>query len=1058
MTGADGRVLVTGFPAGAEFYADLYDLMFANPLGSGVITVVADTTTTLTIPITTPASGSISVDVSGAGGAPFAGADVHLFNSFNECDPVEFTFCAGVLQEPTNAGGNVTFDVVPAGEVRIVVIANGVIVFDDVVTVTEGAQTNVAASALLGALDVTVTAGGQPAAGLNAVVTHSAGTATVMTDAAGVAHFPFLPLGSLDIEIQTQLATPLANGTATITAGATAQRAFVVTIPAPQPPKSTVSAGTASVVQNPETGQFTTSMANGNRQDVTLEFEATCASGSTPSAVTVYYGADSYTPTIVGSGPGYTVTIPAASLGAGGFVTVEATCDGNPELDDLGRIVLYDPSGLVTDAVSGDPVVGAEVYLYRVPGWSPRASSADDATPMTCQTNESKAPGAPWSQPAPTGEGVLEPANSVRIDPQLNPYVTDGIGYYGWDVAEGCWYITIDAPGYEPYVSPVVGVPSEVTDLDVELDPIPTVPGVPTGVSAVVSSSSDTSVVVAWSAPVSDGNSAITGYSVSTSPASAGCSTAGALTCTIAGLSPDTTYTVRVVATNAVGSSAQSAGADVTTPPVVVPPTVPGVPTGVSAVVSSSSDTSVVVAWSAPVSDGNSAITGYSVSTSPASAGCSTAGALTCTIAGLSPDTTYTVRVVATNAVGSSAQSAGADVTTPPVVVPPTDGPDLIGVSPARLLETRADAAEPTVDGESFGGGAVGSGAFVEVQIAGRGGVPDGASAAMLNLTTVRPTGKGFATLYPCGDVPNASSLNFVAGSNVANATFVQLSDEGTVCVFTSRETHLVLDVVGFAPEDSEVGSVSPARLLETRADAAEPTVDGESFGGGAVGSGAFVEVQIAGRGGVPDGASAAMLNLTTVRPTGKGFATLYPCGDVPNASSLNFVAGSNVANATFVQLSDEGTVCVFTSRETHLVLDVVGFAPEDSEVGSVSPARLLETRADAAEPTVDGESFGGGAVGSGAFVEVQIAGRGGVPDGASAAMLNLTTVRPTGKGFATLYPCGDVPNASSLNFVAGSNVANATFVQLSDEGTVCVFTSRETHLVLDVVGYTAPV
>ena len=387
--------------------------------------------------------------------------------------------------------------------------------------------------------------------------------------------------------------------------------------------------------------------------------------------------------------------------------------------------------------------------------------------------------------------------------------------------------------------------------------------------------------------------------------------------------------------------------------------------------------------------------------------------------------------------------------------MPPIDGPDLIGVEPARLLETRPDAIA-TVDGESFGAGVVGAGRFVEVQVTGRGGVPEGASAAMLNLTTVRPVGKGYATLYPCGEVPNASSLNFVAGANVANATFVQLSDEGSVCVFTSNATHLILDVVGYAPEDSEVGSVEPARLLETRPDAIA-TVDGESFGAGVVGAGRFVEVQVTGRGGVPEGASAAMLNLTTVRPVGKGYATLYPCGEVPNASSLNFVAGANVANATFVQLSDEGSVCVFTSNATHLILDVVGYAPEDSEVGSVEPARLLETRPDAIA-TVDGESFGAGVVGAGRFVEVQVTGRGGVPEGASAAMLNLTTVRPVGKGYATLYPCGEVPNASSLNFVAGANVANATFVQLSDEGSVCVFTSNATHLILDVVGFTAPV
>ena len=59
-----------------------------------------------------------------------------------------------------------------------------------------------------------------------------------------------------------------------------------------------------------------------------------------------------------------------------------------------------------------------------------------------------------------------------EISPTINPLVTDGVGYYGWDVAQGCWYVVVQAWGYETRVSPVVGVPPEVTDLDLGLTPI----------------------------------------------------------------------------------------------------------------------------------------------------------------------------------------------------------------------------------------------------------------------------------------------------------------------------------------------------------------------------------------------------------------------------------------------------------------------------------------------------------------------------------------------------------------------------------------------------------
>jgi hypothetical protein len=46
------------------------------------------------------------------------------------------------------------------------------------------------------------------------------------------------------------------------------------------------------------------------------------------------------------------------------------------------------------------------------------------------------------------------------------------VGRYGWDVAAGCWYVVVRAPGYETVTSPVVGVPPEVTDLDLDLSAI----------------------------------------------------------------------------------------------------------------------------------------------------------------------------------------------------------------------------------------------------------------------------------------------------------------------------------------------------------------------------------------------------------------------------------------------------------------------------------------------------------------------------------------------------------------------------------------------------------
>ena len=113
---------------------------------------------------------------------------------------------------------------------------------------------------------------------------------------------------------------------------------------------------------------------------------------------------------------------------------------------------------------------------------------------------------------------------------------------------------------------------------------------------------------------------------------------------------------------------------------------------------------------------------------------------------------------------------------------------------------------------------------------------------------------------------------------------------------------------------------MTPARLFDTR--------DGTGgVGPGKVAGGQVVEVPVAGRLGVPgSGAGAVALNVTVTDADGPGFVTVYPCGDRPLASNVNFVAGQTVPNAVIAPLSARGTVCLFASGGTHLLADVSGW------------------------------------------------------------------------------------------------------------------------------------
>src|SRR4029078_10365019 len=107
--------------------------------------------------------------------------------------------------------------------------------------------------------------------------------------------------------------------------------------------------------------------------------------------------------------------------------------------------------------------------------------------------------------------------------------------------------------------------------------------------------------------------------------------------------------------------------------------------------------------------------------------------------------------------------------------------------------ETRA--ALTTVHGQAMGIGIRPRGTVTTLQVTGRGGVAAGASTASLSVTVTNPVGAGFVTVFPCGIIPVASNLNYVAGQTVANATIVKLGPGGKVCLFNSEATDLVVDV-----------------------------------------------------------------------------------------------------------------------------------------------------------------------------------------------------------------------------------------------------------------------
>ncbi len=243
----------------------------------------------------------------------------------------------------------------------------------------------------------------------------------------------------------------------------------------PAAPVAQVSSSGGSVTVDPWTGQVTIMTTPGSRSDTTISTEVVCSGGLTPTSVTLWMSALSYPMTETPPGSGvYQATIPANDI-ANATLRVTWSCGSAAPEKIIGDIVLYDPSGYITDAGSGEPIAGATVTLYKVPYWLPDT----DTETLNCRTVDTRS-GADWSSEpdAELGLGVvvnpeLDLINGTsEIRPTVNPFVTDAAGHYGWDVAQGCWYVAVRAQGYETRVSPVVGVPPEVTDLDLSLTPL----------------------------------------------------------------------------------------------------------------------------------------------------------------------------------------------------------------------------------------------------------------------------------------------------------------------------------------------------------------------------------------------------------------------------------------------------------------------------------------------------------------------------------------------------------------------------------------------------------
>ncbi len=382
-----------------------------------------------------------------------------------------------------------------------------------------------------------------------------------------------------------------------------------------------------------------------------------------------------------------------------------------------------------------------------------------------------------------------------------------------------------------------------------------------------------------------------------------------------------------------------------------------------------------------------------------------------------------------------------------------------VPLDPQRILDTRAGRA--TVDGKYSGVGPVAAKDQLDLAVLGRGELSDIAvDAVVLNVTATNPTSTGFLTVWPTGSQrPVASNLNFTPGVTVSNLVIVNLGNADEVSVFNSAgSTDIAVDVVGYFATGSDFVSTTPQRLLDTRVGG--KTVDYQFAGQGALPKHGQVDLAVAGRRTFPvlpaTGIGAAILNVTATNPTANGFVTLWPADQSrPTASALNFAPGQTIANLAIGKLSADGKVSLFNSAgTTDLIADISGYFPSNADLNSLTPARLLDTRA--GQSTVDGQQQAIGAIAAKTVLDLPVVGRGGVPpNGVGAVVLSITVTGPAASGFLVTWPSSTTrPATSNINFAANQTIAGLAIVKVGANGDVSLFANATTDVLVDVVGW----
>jgi hypothetical protein len=322
----------------------------------------------------------------------------------------------------------------------------------------------------------------------------------------------------------------------------------------------------------------------------------------------------------------------------------------------------------------------------------------------------------------------------------------------------------------------------------------------------------------------------------------------------------------------------------------------------------------------------------------------------------------------------------------PVAAAPPAGASKFVQLNPDRIMDTR--------NGTGVSAGIRARGSSTTMKVTGTGGIPETATAVVLNVTIDQAVGAGFVQVFPTGNgTPGASSnLNVPGpGSTRPNLVTVPVGVGGQLTFFNHAGGHLIADAFGYftasgATADGRfVQLASPIRTLDTR-DARK--------------------VPVANPGDVVN------------------------CGDFSTWADANrwFWLYSYHGDPAGLDGDNDGIPCVSLPGNP-------GFPFQPPNLYKIAPKSTFRL------PILTTSAPAGGVI----------------PPGATAVVANVTATQSSSAGFVQLYasPNGATPgDHSNLNVAPGEISPNLAIVPIGADGAITIYSQPGVHVIVDVVGY----